>query len=264
MTFEAASPSAGTGEPPMIEIEGLHKCYGKLEAVKGASLRVGRGEARFVIGPSGCGKSTLLRCINLLEEPTHGRMRVGKTSIEFGERQTRMSLRQQARFRANVGMVFQQFHLFPHMTALENVMEGPRTVKRLPRAEAREIGEALLAKVGLAEKRDAYPPQLSGGQAQRVAIARALAMSPEVVLFDEVTSALDPELVGEVLEVIRQLTEEGMTMVVVTHEMGFAREVACNVTFMDAGAVVEEGSAEEVLDHATNPRLQLFLRRFRR
>ena len=264
MTYEAAAASGGTREAPMIEIEGLHKCYGELEAVKDASLSVARGEARFLIGPSGCGKSTLLRCINLLEEPTQGRMRVGDTSIEFGERKRHLSVREQARFRAKVGMVFQQFHLFPHMTALENVMEGPLTVRRTPRAEARAIGEALLAKVGLADKHGAYPRQLSGGQAQRVAIARALAMAPEVVLFDEVTSALDPELVGEVLAVIRQLTEEGMTMVVVTHEMGFAREVARNVTFMDAGSIVEEGSAEEVLDHASNPRLQLFLRRFRR
>jgi len=265
MTSEAeAASSAGPSEPPMIEIEGLYKFYGAIEAVKNASLRVNRGEAQFIIGPSGCGKSTLLRCINLLEEPTRGRMRVGDVEIEFGARKKRMSVREQARFRANVGMVFQQFHLFPHMTAIENVMEGPRTVKRLPLAEAREIAASLLAKVGLGEKRDTYPRHLSGGQAQRVAIARALAMSPAVVLFDEVTSALDPELVGEVLEVIRNLTLEGMTMVVVTHEMAFARDVASGVTFMDAGMVVEHGSAAEMLDHAANPRLQLFLRRFRR
>jgi polar amino acid transport system ATP-binding protein len=255
---------AADRERPMIQIDDLHKRYGELEAVKSASLRVGRGEARFIIGPSGCGKSTFLRCINLLETPTRGRMRIGEISMVFGAGETPLSTRQQAAFRARVGMVFQQFHLFPHMTARENVMEGPRTVKRLPLGEARDIADGLLAKVGLSAKRDAYPRHLSGGQAQRVAIARALAMAPEVVLFDEVTSALDPELVDEVLAVIRQLTEEGMTMVVVTHEMGFAREVASAVTFMDGGVMVEQGSAEQVLEHATNPRLVAFLRRFRR
>jgi polar amino acid transport system ATP-binding protein len=249
---------------PMVEVEDLHKCYGSLEAVKGASLRVGRGEAHFVIGPSGCGKSTLLRCINLLEEPTRGRLRVGNTAMQFGPGSKPLSAREQAQYRARVGMVCQQLHLFPHMTALENVMEGPRTVKRLPLAEATEIAEALLKKVGLAEKRDVYPKHLSGGQAQRVAIARALAMSPEVVLFDEATSALDPELVGEVLAVIRKLTQEGMTMVVVTHEMDFAREVATDVTFMDAGVVVEQGPTDRVLTHVTSPRLEQFLRRYRR
>ncbi|MCC7047424.1 MAG: amino acid ABC transporter ATP-binding protein [Alphaproteobacteria bacterium] len=248
----------------MIEIDDLHKSYGRLEAVKGAALKVQRGEARFVIGPSGCGKSTLLRCINLLEEPDLGRMRVGDVALTFGPGAKHLSQREQAAFRARVGMVFQQFHLFPHMTTLQNVMEGPRTVKRLPQAEARDLSEGLLKKVGLADKRDTYPRHLSGGQAQRVAIARALAMNPEVVLFDEVTSALDPELVGEVLAVIRQLTTEGMTMVVVTHEMGFAREVASGITFMDGGVVVEQGSAQDILEHPKNPRLEQFLRRFRR
>ncbi len=261
---DVAAMAGHRPEQSMIEIDDLHKCYGELEAVKAASLRVARGEAQFIIGPSGCGKSTFLRCINLLEEPTRGRMRVGETSMVFGAKQKPLSTRQAAAFRARVGMVFQQFHLFPHMTARENVMEGPCTVKRLPSAEAGDIADSLLAKVGLAAKRDAYPRHLSGGQAQRVAIARALAMEPEVVLFDEVTSALDPELVDEVLAVIRQLTKEGMTMVVVTHEMAFAREVASAVTFMDGGVMVEHGTAEQVLDHATNPRLVTFLRRFRR
>ena len=248
---------------PMIAIEHLSKSYGPIEAVKDVSISVERGDAMFVIGPSGCGKSTFLRCINLLEQPSAGRMRVGGTEVEFGAKRPSMTTREQAKFRANVGMVFQQFHLFPHMTALQNVMEGPLTVKGMRKAEAREIAAGLLAKVGLADKHSAYPRQLSGGQAQRVAIARALAMDPAVVLFDEVTSALDPELVGEVLEVMRQLTDEGMTMIVVTHEMGFAREVATQVVFMEHGSVLCRGAAAEVLDHSVNPRVQAFLRRFR-
>ena len=254
---------AGSGGTPMVAVEGLCKSYAGFQAVKDVSLAVPRGEAHFIIGPSGCGKSTLLRCINRLEEPTSGRMRVGETVMQFDGGRLAMSAREQARYRARVGMVCQQFHLFPHMTAIENIMEGPRTVRRMPAAAVREIAEALLEKVGLADKRDAYPKHLSGGQAQRIAIARALAMAPEVVLFDEVTSALDPELVGEVLAVIRQLREEGMTMIVVTHEMAFAREVANAVTFMDAGAVVEQGPTEMVLGNVSNLRLEQFLRRFR-
>lgn len=263
MTFEGlAPPCAGArGAGAMIEIDGLHKSYGAVAALRGVSLRVNRGDAQFIIGPSGCGKSTLLRCINLLEEPDSGRMRIGETRIEFGGRS--IPIREQARLRTNVGMVFQQFHLFPHMTSLQNVMEGPVTVLRMDRGEAKDKAEALLAKVGLADKRDVYPRHLSGGQAQRVAIARALAMSPSVMLLDEVTSALDPELVGEVLGVVRQLTNEGMTMLIVTHEMSFAREVASHVVFMDGGVVVQEGSAAELLDSPDNPRLAAFLRRFR-
>jgi ABC-type polar amino acid transport system ATPase subunit len=262
MTSEALAPgcSDASAKGVMIEIEGLHKSYGAVPALKGVSLRVKRGDAQFVIGPSGCGKSTLLRCINLLEEASAGRMRIADTRIEFGGR--RIPVREQARLRTQVGMVFQQFHLFPHLTSLQNVMEGPVTVLRINRNEARDRGEALLAKVGLAEKRDVYPRHLSGGQAQRVAIARALAMSPSVLLLDEVTSALDPELVGEVLGVVRQLTNEGMTMVIVTHEMSFAREVASHIVFMDAGVVVQEGGAA-LLDTPENPRLAAFLRRFR-
>jgi polar amino acid transport system ATP-binding protein len=249
---------------PMIDIDGLWMQYGAAVAVRDLSLKVARGEARFIIGPSGCGKSTLLRCINLLEQPSRGRMRVGDDVVEFDSRRRTMTTRQQAKFRARVGMVFQQFHLFPHMTAIQNVMEGPCTVMGMPRQKAEALAESLLAKVGLTTKRDSYPRQLSGGQAQRVAIARALAMSPQVILFDEVTSALDPELVGEVLSVIRQLIEEGMTMVVVTHEMGFAREVASAVTFMDGGVIVDEGSPEDILENTANPRIQQFLRRFHR
>ncbi|MFI4987497.1 MAG: amino acid ABC transporter ATP-binding protein [Alphaproteobacteria bacterium] len=252
----------GAAKPPLVDIADLRKSYGSVQAVKGVSLAVRRGEAQFVIGPSGCGKSTLLRCLNLLEEPSGGSLRVGETSIAFGKGR-RLSVKEQARFRGDVGMVFQQFHLFPHMTALQNVMEGPITVRRMPRNEAAEWGESLLAKVGLSEKRDVMPRHLSGGQAQRVAIARALAMSPSVMLLDEVTSALDPELVGEVLAVIRQLTQEGMTMIIVTHEMGFAREVAHEVAFMDEGLIVERGPPSEVLDRPKSLRLQAFLRRFR-
>jgi ABC-type polar amino acid transport system ATPase subunit len=266
MMSEASGASethaAGEGAAQsLVDIRDLRKSYGGVEAVKGVSLAVRRGEAQFIIGPSGCGKSTFLRCVNLLEEPSGGSLRIGSTNIEFGKGR-RMSIAEQARFRSDVGMVFQQFHLFPHMTALQNVMEGPVTVRRMPRAEAIEWAERLLAKVGLLEKRHAMPRHLSGGQAQRVAIARALAMSPSVMLLDEVTSALDPELVGEVLEVIRQLTEEGMTMIIVTHEMGFAREVANDIAFMDAGRIVERGPPSRMLDEPKSSRLQAFLRRF--
>jgi polar amino acid transport system ATP-binding protein len=241
-----------------LKLERVQKSFGEHEVLRGIDLELADHEVVCLIGASGSGKSTLLRCINLLEEPNAGRMRVGDTTVEF-DRGLRLSTRAQARFRADVGMVFQQFHLFPHMTALENVMEGPLIVRRTPRAEARARGEALLAKVGLADKRDVYPRHLSGGQAQRVAIARALAMKPMLMLFDEPTSALDPELVGEVLAVMKELAKSGMTMMVVTHELGFAREVADRVVYMDQGAIVEQGRASDVLGAPREERTKAFL-----
>jgi ABC-type polar amino acid transport system ATPase subunit len=246
----------------MVKAEGLRKSYGTVEAVRGVSLEVDRGQVVVVIGPSGCGKSTFLRCINLLEEPSAGTLRVGDRRIDFSDKRSTPRGRDLARFRARIGMVFQQFDLFPHMTALQNVMSGPVIVKKMTRAEAETIARDLLAKVGLAAFADRFPRNLSGGQQQRVAIARAMAMAPEIMLFDEVTSALDPELVGEVLDVMKQLATDGTTMIVVTHEMAFARDVADQVLVMDAGQVVEQGRAEEVLLRPTNPRTASFLARF--
>ena len=246
----------------MIRTVDLCKRYGDLEALCGVSLSVAEGDVFVVIGPSGCGKSTLLRCIHLLEEPTSGTIQVGKDTITFGLGHPMPSGRALARYRANIGMVFQQFNLFPHKTALENVMVGPAVVKKMRDEEARELARELLAKVGLSDKENVYPANLSGGQAQRVAIARALAMKPEVRLFDEVISALDPELAGEVLEVLKRLAKEGTTMIVVTHEMAFARDVADHVCFMEAGLIVEQGNATEVLLRPQNPRAQAFLSRF--
>ncbi|HEX8167124.1 MAG TPA: amino acid ABC transporter ATP-binding protein [Beijerinckiaceae bacterium] len=245
----------------MIEVADLWKSYGALEVLKGISLDVPRGTAFALIGPSGSGKSTLLRCINLLEEPQRGRVRVGGRAVDCA-RGRLPGDRELAAFRAATGMVFQNFNLFPHMTALDNVGAGPRIVKGLPRAEANDLAMALLAKVGLADKAAAYPSHLSGGQQQRVAIARALAMSPDAILFDEVTSALDPELVGEVLDVIRGLAEEGMTMVLVTHEMAFAHDVAKTVAFMSEGVIVETGPPGEIMVRPQNPRTRAFLARF--
>jgi len=250
------------GTETMIRLEGLRKSYGAVEVVRGVSLEVRRGQVVVIIGPSGCGKSTLLRCINLLEEPSAGALTIGDRTIAFGPGKRLPGGRDLARFRARIGMVFQHFDLFPHMTALENVMAGPTIVKKMPRREAETIARDLLGKVGLSEQAGRYPREISGGQQQRVAIARALAMSPEVMLFDEVTSALDPELVGEVLEVMKQLAADGTTMIVVTHEMGFARDVAHRVVFMDAGQVAEQGSAEDVLVRPRNQRTQSFLARF--
>lgn len=238
----------------MIDIQGLHKSYGDLEVLKGIDLTVKKGEVVCLIGASGSGKSTLLRCVNGLEVYQGGAIRVDERLVEA----ERKSIRD---IRTRVTMVFQRFNLFPHRTALENVTEGPIYVKGEPRAEAEAYGRELLARIGLADKADAYPDRLSGGQQQRVAIARALAMRPEAILFDEPTSALDPELVGEVLAAMRQLAEEGMTMLVVTHEMGFAREVADRVLFMHGGLILEEGPAAEVLGNPQHERTRDFLGR---
>ncbi|SCM67285.1 amino acid ABC transporter ATP-binding protein [Donghicola eburneus] len=238
----------------MIDIQGLHKSYGDLEVLKGIDLTVKKGEVVCLIGASGSGKSTLLRCVNGLEVYQGGAIRVDDRLVEA----ERKSIRD---IRTRVTMVFQRFNLFPHRTALENVIEGPIYVKGEPRAEAEAYGRELLARIGLADKADAYPDRLSGGQQQRVAIARALAMRPEAILFDEPTSALDPELVGEVLAAMRQLAEEGMTMLVVTHEMGFAREVADRVLFMHGGLILEEGPAAEVLGNPQHERTRDFLGR---
>ena len=246
----------------MVRVDDLRKSYGTVEAVRGVSLEVHRGQVVVIIGPSGCGKSTFLRCLNLLEEPSGGTLQVRDRRIDFGAGHTRPRGRELARFRARIGMVFQQFDLFPHMTALGNVMSGPTIVKKMRAPEAERIARELLAKVGLAAFTGRYPRELSGGQQQRVAIARAMAMAPEIMLFDEVTSALDPELVGEVLDVMKQLAADGTTMIVVTHEMAFAHDVADHVVVMDAGQVVEQGVADEVLLRPKNARTASFLSRF--
>ena len=243
----------------MVRVEGLRKSYGAVEAVRGVTLEVQRGEVVVVIGPSGCGKSTLLRCLNLLEEPQAGSLQVLDRKIEFGPGKRLPHGRDLARFRARFGMVFQQFDLFPHMTVLQNVMSGPVIVKKMAKAEAEPIARELLGKVGLAAFTTRFPRELSGGQQQRVAIARAMAMQPEIMLFDEVTSALDPELVGEVLEVMLRLAQDGMTMMVVTHEMGFAREVGTHMVFMDEGEIVEEGAPRAMFEAPQQERTKRFL-----
>jgi polar amino acid transport system ATP-binding protein len=238
----------------MIELRDVHKSFGKLEVLKGITASVAKSEVVCIIGPSGSGKSTILRCINGLESYEAGDVLVEGTRVERDASSI-------VPIRTKVSMVFQRFNLFPHRTALENVIEGPIYVKHEPRHEAVARGHELLAKVGLADKAAALPAQLSGGQQQRVAIARALAMQPRAILFDEPTSALDPELVGEVLSVMRKLAEDGMTMLVVTHEMGFAREVADRVLFIDGGVIVEQGAAKSLLSQPQHPRTQDFLRR---
>ena len=246
---------------PVVKVDNLHKRFGSLEVLKGINLQVAPREVVCLIGRSSSGKSTLLRCINFLEEPDEGLISVAGITIPAGER-TREHRQHIIRLRERAGMVFQNFNLFSHKTALENLIEAPIIVKKMPREEAIAIAEQLLAKVGLAEKRDVYPSRLSGGQQQRVAIARALAMQPQVMLFDEPTSALDPELIGEVLAVIRDLARDGMTMLIVTHEMGFAREVADRVIFMDQGVFIEEGPPEQVLVNPKDERTRRFLERY--
>jgi polar amino acid transport system ATP-binding protein len=246
----------------MVLAEGVHKRYGRLEVLKGIDLTVERGAVMCVIGPSGSGKSTFLRCINHLEQINAGRLYVDGELVGYRQRGDKLhELREAdiAKQRVGVGMVFQHFNLFPHMTVMGNLVEAPLKVKREPKKEAQDRARDLLDRVGLADKADAYPRQLSGGQQQRVAIARALAMRPKLMLFDEPTSALDPELVGEVLDVMRGLAEDGMTMVVVTHEMGFAREVGDELVFMDAGVVVEAGTPREVLADPKHERTRSFL-----
>jgi ABC-type polar amino acid transport system ATPase subunit len=234
----------------MIEIKNLHKYFGELEVLRGIDLTVDESEVVCLIGSSGSGKSTLLRCINFLEEKNEGEIYID------GELVTSKDINA---IRQKVGMVFQRFNLFPHMTVIQNVMEGPVTVKKMDKKKARGLAMDLLEKVNLLDKADEYPAMLSGGQQQRVAIARSLAMEPKVILFDEPTSALDPELVGEVLGVMNDLAKEGRTMIIVTHEMGFAKEVADRVIFISEGQIAEEGPPEEIFDHPQNERLQSFL-----
>ena len=238
----------------MIDLIDVHKSFGKTEVLKGISASVQKGEVVCIIGPSGSGKSTILRCINGLESYEAGDILVDGAKVDRNAPSI-------VAIRTQVSMVFQRFNLFPHRTALENVIEGPVFVKKEPREAALRRGRELLAQVGLAEKADVHPPQLSGGQQQRVAIARALAMQPKAILFDEPTSALDPELVGDVLSVMRKLADDGMTMVVVTHEMGFAKDVADRVLFIDGGVIVEQGPAKSVLNQPQHPRTRDFLHR---
>ncbi|WP_128895760.1 amino acid ABC transporter ATP-binding protein [Longirhabdus pacifica] len=240
----------------MITMQGIHKSFKSVNVLKGVDLEVEKGKVVVIIGPSGSGKTTLLRCLNVLEHPTKGSISIQDHHLDFNKRIPKHKI---AAFRRLTGMVFQSYNLFPHMTVLQNVMEGPVTVKKENKATAKAKAEKLLNKVGLADKKDHFPSQLSGGQQQRVGIARALAMEPEVMLFDEPTSALDPELVGEVLAVMKELAHEGMTMVVVTHEMRFAKDVADEVLFIDDGVILERGAPEDIFTHPQHQRTQQFL-----
>ncbi|MEU1805227.1 amino acid ABC transporter ATP-binding protein [Streptomyces sp. NPDC019937] len=246
----------------MVDIRSVHKSFGSLEVLRGIDLEVRAGEVAVVLGPSGSGKSTLLRAINHLEKVDSGWISVAGSLVGYRKRHDKLyELRERdiLEQRTRIGFVFQNFNLFPHLTVLENIIEAPISALRRPRKQAVESAERLLARVGLADKASAYPRQLSGGQQQRVAIARALALEPELLLFDEPTSALDPELVGEVLDVIKDLADQGTTMIVVTHEIGFAREVADTVVFMDDGRIVEQGPPADVLDHPRETRTKAFL-----
>lgn len=251
---------------PMIEVRNLRKSFGPLDVLKGVSFDVDKGEVVVVLGPSGSGKSTMLRCINHLEDYQGGEIRIEGEVIGYGadSRGRRVAHPEavRAKLREQVGIVFQSFNLFPHRSVIENVMMGPVHVRGMARGAARNLAHGLLEKVGLGEKADQYPARLSGGQQQRVAIARALAMHPKVMLFDEVTSALDPELVAEVLRVIRQLAQEGMTMIIVTHEIHFARDVGDRIMFMDGGLIVEQGPPSQILANPAADRLKVFLRRY--
>jgi polar amino acid transport system ATP-binding protein len=261
MASDLAAPPTSSG--PMVRSEGVRKKFGPVEVLCGINLEVQRGEVMCIIGPSGSGKSTFLRCINHLEKIDGGRLYVDGEMVGYrrvGSRLHELRESEVARKRAEIGMVFQRFNLFPHMTAMQNIGEAPIRVKGEPKKEVRGRAQELLDRVGLGDRGGAYPNQLSGGQQQRVAIARALAMRPKLMLFDEPTSALDPELVGEVLDVMRGLAEDGMTMVVVTHEMGFAREVGDSLVFMDAGVVVEAGPPRQVIEAPQHERTQRFLR----
>lgn len=247
---------------PMISAQNVHKSFGQFEVLKGIDLEVQPGEVACLLGPSGSGKSTFLRCVNHLDKATAGRLYVDGELIGYREKNGilyEISEKQAAQQRSDIGMVFQSFNLFPHRTVIENIIEAPMQVKKVPEDKARKRAMELLDDVGLAAKADNYPVQLSGGQQQRVAIARAVAMDPKLMLFDEPTSALDPELVGEVLRVMKDLAAQGMTMLVVTHEMGFAREVADKILFMDGGVVLESGTPVEVLDNPQQPRTKEFL-----
>lgn len=247
---------------PMISAQNVHKSFGQFEVLKGIDLEVQPGEVACLLGPSGSGKSTFLRCVNHLDKATAGRLYVDGELIGYREKNGilyEISEKQAAQQRSDIGMVFQSFNLFPHRTVIENIIEAPMQVKKVPEDKARKRAMELLDDVGLAAKADNYPVQLSGGQQQRVAIARAVAMDPKLMLFDEPTSALDPELVGEVLRVMKDLAAQGMTMLVVTHEMGFAREVADKIFFMDGGVVLESGTPAEVLDNPQQPRTKEFL-----